>query len=151
MGELLMESILAYFEWLVVLASFIAVGGIVLSYKHMLSRLRENGFNEESQKKLQTKFFINVFLVELIPLVLIVMAFSAIQNYPAQNPTMALIITIFIAAFGIIMVFLERMNVDRNNIKEVKFINVYTFMMLYLITAIPLVAVVLLLIAQKSM
>jgi hypothetical protein len=43
------------------------------------------------------------------------------------------------------------MNVDRNNIKEVKFINVYTFMMLYLITAIPLVAVVLLLIAQKSM
>ncbi|OZM56771.1 hypothetical protein CIB95_11160 [Lottiidibacillus patelloidae] len=146
-----MESILVYFEWLVVLASLIAVGGIVLSYKHMLARLRENDFNEETQKKLQTKFFINVFLVELIPLVLIVMAFSAVQNYPAQNPTMALIITIFIAALGIILVFLERMNVDRNNIREVKFLNVYTFMMLYLITAIPLVAVVLLLIAQKSL
>jgi undecaprenyl pyrophosphate phosphatase UppP len=145
-----MENILPYYEWLIVIATFITVIGIVISYKHMLAKLREENFEEAAQKKLQSRFFINVFLVELLPLVLIVMSFMAVNTYQAQNPAVAMVITLLIAVFGIVMVVLERVKVDRNNEKEVKFLNVFTFMMLYLITAIPLVSVVLLLIAQKT-
>jgi undecaprenyl pyrophosphate phosphatase UppP len=145
-----MENILPYYEWLIVIATFITVIGIVISYKHMLAKLRAENFDEAAQKKLQSRFFINVFLVELLPLVLIVMSFMAVNTYQAQNPAVAMVITLLIAVFGIVMVVLERVKVDRNNEKEVKFLNVFTFMMLYLITAIPLVSVVLLLIAQKT-
>jgi undecaprenyl pyrophosphate phosphatase UppP len=146
-----MENILPYFEWLIVIATFITVVGIVISYKHMIKGLREENFEEAAQKKLQSRFFLNVFLVELIPLILIVMSFQAIKTYAPQSPATAMLITLLITLFGIVMIVLERINADKENQKEVKFLNVFTFIMLYLITAIPLVSVVLLLIAQKGL
>jgi hypothetical protein len=141
--------------WLFVIASVIAVVGILFAFRKMMSQLQEkveegNEINMESFQKEQTRFFIHVAIVEGFPILLIVFGFGQIEHLVEP-------VNIFIPLVIIIVIFLASLfsvltlRRDILGYKELSqglknIVNTFVFIGLIFLSAIPTISIVALLI-----
>ncbi|MBM7573573.1 hypothetical protein [Aquibacillus albus] len=138
--------------WLFVLASAIAVVGIVTAFKQMMVVVegkleKEEVVSTNSLQKQLSGFFIRVALIESIPIVLIVFGFIQMETWVGNQSDilLPLIIIIIILVFGIINVFLSRGSLLAFNDlpKEAKtFIQTLIFIGMAMVSAIPIISIV---------
>lgn len=138
--------------WLFVLASIIAVTGIVISFKQLMRKI-ESSIEEQSElssrevKKEQSKFFIKVLMVESIPLVLIILGFMQIGTLtePLEQTEVILPFALVVITLGtgIVNIFLSRMRLlaDYQVAKPTEnIINTITVLGIMLVGAIPIIS-----------
>lgn len=145
---------MSHIGWLFVLAAYIAVIGIFLSYKQMMGVLSakiEKGEQVEQSgfQKYIGKFFIRVALIETIPIVLIVAGFiqigSAAPGLDFYDIILQLGLVLIILFIGIIQIF--RIRSEINSLPGINqmskgFVNILVFIGLGLISAIPIISIV---------
>lgn len=139
--------------WLFVIATIIAVIGILFSFKHMMSHVQSivdgEGLNMELIQKEQTRFFIKVAISEAIPILLIVYGFTLIgQLKVAVDILIPFIIIIGVFLFALVQILITRRDVlgFREVTTETKtLLNAMIFIGIALVAAIPIVSVVALL------
>ncbi|MGE8204891.1 hypothetical protein ACQKP0_10035 [Heyndrickxia sp. NPDC080065] len=119
-------------------AVIIAVIGIAINFKIHMDKLKENPANRES---IQSKFFIGIAIIEVIPIILVIFGFMNLT--PVSNINELLlpgIITILSALLGLLFVFLQS-KVDVT--EEAKgMINTFTFIGFTLMMTFPIIAIV---------
>lgn len=139
--------------WFFVVATVIAVFGILISFKNMMEYVQgriEQGqeISGESMQREQTRFFVKVAIVEAIPILLIVYGFMQIEQIVDQtyNMLLPLLIIVGVLIFAFIQIlFLKRDIIGRNDVISTESENlINTFMMigLAMVAAIPIVSVV---------
>lgn len=142
-------------SWYFVIASIIAVIGIVVAFKQFAAKLEERLNSKDSfpQQEIQrdlTQFFLKVAGIETIPVILIVLGFMGVKTWNGETTDLLLPFVMVIGTFllGIIQILLTRGTLHSLNVSaEVKsFFNTYVFIGLSLISAFPIISVVALLI-----
>lgn len=138
--------------WIFVLATVIAVFGILSAFKSMMATVKakiEEGheFSVESLQKVQTRFFIKVALAESIPILLIVFGFMQIEQTNGQGFSVLLPLTIIGAVFIIALVNIVNIRSDSVGYNEHSktsrnMMNTLTFIGIALVAAIPIVSTV---------
>lgn len=139
--------------WFFVLATIIAVFGILFSFKNMMAfvqgRIEQaQEVSGESMQKEQTRFFIRVAMSEAIPLILIVYGFMQIGQIVDQtyNMLLPLLIIVGVVIFAFVQIlFLKRDLIGRNDevsTESKNFINALIMIGLAMVSAIPIVSVV---------
>ncbi|WP_442599783.1 hypothetical protein [Neobacillus sp. D3-1R] len=139
--------------WLFVIASIIAVIGILFSFKIMMSQIQtiiqDQGLNMEMIQKEQTRFFIKIAISEAVPILLIVYGFTLIGELEEPvNILFPIVIIVGVFLFALVQILLTRRDVlgfhDVNS--ETKtFLNAMIFIGVAMVAAIPIVSVVALL------
>ncbi|HYK75136.1 MAG TPA: hypothetical protein VEV44_18730, partial [Pseudoneobacillus sp.] len=102
--------------WLFVIASVIAVIGILFSFKLMMSKVQTivegQGLNMESIQKEQTRFFIKVAISEAVPILLLVYGFTLIGQLEERvNIFIPFIIIVGIFLFALTQILVTRRDV----------------------------------------
>jgi MFS family permease len=139
--------------WFFVIATIIAVFGILFAFKNLMAHVREKiekgqEVSGESLQQEQTRFFIKVAMVEAIPILLIVFGFMQIEqiNVQAHNTLLQILIIVGIVIFAFIQIlFLKRDMVGQHDpISPESKTLVNTLMMigLAMVSAIPIVSIV---------
>ncbi|MBP3950845.1 hypothetical protein [Bacillus suaedae] len=139
--------------WLFVLATVIAVVGIGFVFRKMMSTLEEGIIEKqmvtaESFQKEQSKFFLKIALVEIIPILFVVLGFTQLATYEVATQTeivLPLAIVIIIAFFGIWSIVISRRQLLSNeDIPEQtkKLVNTSVFIGMAVINAFPIIAIV---------
>ncbi|MFZ3591247.1 hypothetical protein ACOI1C_18880 [Bacillus sp. DJP31] len=132
--------------WLFVSATVIADVGILVSFNKLMSHIHskvEEGkeINIESFQKEQTRFFIKVAVVEAIPILLIVVGFTPIEQLVAPiNIFIPLVIIGAVFLICLVSVLSSRRNTmsfDEISHESKHIVNTYMFMGLILLSAIP--------------
>lgn len=143
-----------YVGWLFVLAAYIAVIGIFISFRQMLQVIEEKVQNQERidqvvfQKEM-SRFFIRVALIETIPIILIVAGFMLLETVNTglslYDIILQLGLILIVFFFGVVNVFRIRGRiVSLTNIdgSTKSFVNTLVFIGLGLIAAIPIISIV---------
>lgn len=138
--------------WLFVLATVIAVLGILYAFKQMIVKIQEKVENgqevkAESIQKEQTNFFIKVAMFEAIPILLIVYGFMQIgiedENYSIILP---LIIIAGILIFALVQILALKRDLsvqnDRFSPETIGLVNTLIMIGMAMVSAIPIVSVV---------
>jgi hypothetical protein len=136
--------------WLFVLASIIAVLGILASFKNLMAHVQQKiESNEEismqSLQKKQGQFFVKVALSESVPLLLIVFGFISVDSTKDHNPIIPLIIILAVLIFALLQVVNIRRNAlgYENTSTELKnIVNTLCFLGGALMSAIPIISIV---------
>ncbi|WP_088075388.1 hypothetical protein [Litchfieldia alkalitelluris] len=140
--------------YLYLLASFIAVFGLLISFKKMVSIMEDKlekgeSVTKSSFQKEYNKFFITAPMIEFIPILLIVFSFIQMEEWAPQitqnDVILPMILIIIILLFGVLNVFLIRRRiVSISNIDSASknFINTTTFMGISLISSIPALSII---------
>lgn len=139
--------------WLFVLSTLIAVVGIGVVFRKMMSSLEERiiekqSVTAESFQKEQSKFFLKIALVEIIPILFVVLGFTQLATYEVTTQTeilFPLAIVIIIAFFGVWSIVISRRELFANeNISEQtkKLVNTSVLIGLAVINAFPIIAIV---------
>lgn len=97
-------------SWLLVLSSGIAVVGMGIIFRQLLSRFQEQGEAFDLQKELQS-FLTKIVMIEAIPIVLIAWAIMQLFEGAEFDFLIPLFILIGLLLFGFIQVFLVRQQV----------------------------------------
>jgi hypothetical protein len=142
--------------WLFVLATIIAVLGILAAFKNLMVFVQQKmeaneEFNMQTLQKKQGQFFIRVALSESIPLVLIVYGFmlmDSTKNQPSSIPLIIILAVLIFAFFQVITIRRNTLGYDNDNIStETKtIVNTLCFLGGALMSAIPIISIVALLI-----
>lgn len=139
--------------WLFVLATVIAVVGIGFVFRKMMSTLEEGiiekqSVTAESFQKEQSKFFLKIALVEIIPILFVVLGFTQLATYEVATQTeivLPLSIVIIIAFLGIWSIVISRRQLLSNeDIPEQtkKLVHTSVFIGMAVINAFPIIAIV---------
>ncbi|GGF26199.1 hypothetical protein GCM10010954_26510 [Halobacillus andaensis] len=141
-------------SWIFVAASLIAVVGIVFCFKKFMNDIQRKMDNKtpiraEAMQKENSRFFISVAIVEIIPVILIVIGFLMIDSLSeALSGTEAALPLLIIAAiflFGVINMVLtnkETLTVGTGQNEEKQAITTFTFIGIALTSSIPIVSVI---------
>jgi F0F1-type ATP synthase membrane subunit c/vacuolar-type H+-ATPase subunit K len=139
--------------WYFVLATIIAVFGVLFSFNRMMGEVQKRvkigqTVNGESFQKEQTKFFISVAIVEAIPILLIVFGFMQIGLIEEEtyNTLLPLLIIVGIIIFALIQILTLRRDLvtERNSLSTdmTNLINTHLMIGLAMVSAIPIVSIV---------
>jgi MFS family permease len=139
--------------WFFVIATVIAVLGILFAFKNMMSHVREKlekgqEIRGESIQQEQTRFFIKVAMVEAIPILLIVYGFMQIEHIQEQNynTLLPILIIICVVIFALIQIlFLKRDMVGQHDpisTESNTLVNTLMMIGLAMVSAIPIVSIV---------
>ncbi|MRH43631.1 hypothetical protein GH741_13215 [Aquibacillus halophilus] len=137
--------------WLFVLASTIAVLGILYAYKNIITIIQIRNENENlttgAYSKLQSSFFLRVALIEAIPILLVIFGFIQMQsNDTSNNVALPLLTIIAILSYAFFNVFVSRNDALTNSADDPEeyknFINTLTFTGLAMIMGVPAISVV---------
>jgi hypothetical protein len=141
--------------WLFVIASIIAVIGILFAFRKMMSHIQgkvEKGkeINIESFQKEQTRFFIHVAIVEGFPILLIVFGFVQIEQLvePVNIliPLVIIIAVFFASLFSVLTLRKDILGYKESSQGLKNPVNTFVFIGLIFLSAIPTVSIVALLI-----
>jgi MFS family permease len=139
--------------WFFVIATIIAVFGILFAFKNLMAHIREKiekgqEVRGESIQQEQTRFFIKVAMVEAIPILLIVFGFMQIGQIDEQahNTLLPILIILGIVSFAFIQIlFLKRDMVghyDPISSESKTLVNTLIMIGLAMVSAIPIVSIV---------
>lgn len=136
--------------WLFVLATIIAVLGILAAFKNLMAYVQEKiEANEEismqSLQKKQGQFFIRVALSESIPLILIVFGFMLMDSVRDGNPFIPLLIILAVLIFALFQVITIRRNTlgfENTSTEIITIVNTLCFLGGALMSAIPIISIV---------
>jgi F0F1-type ATP synthase membrane subunit c/vacuolar-type H+-ATPase subunit K len=136
--------------WLFVLATIIAVLGILAAFKNLMAYVQQKieakeEVNMLSLQKKQGQFFIKVALSESIPLILIVFGFMLMDSLENHNPFIPLVIIMAVLIFALFQVLTIRRNTlgYEEASTEIKTnVNTLCFLGGALISAIPIISIV---------
>ncbi|RXI98586.1 hypothetical protein DS745_19920 [Anaerobacillus alkaliphilus] len=143
-----------YVGWLFVLAAYIAVIGIYISFRQMLNVVSskiQNGeqVDQSGFQKEMGHFFLRVALIETIPIIFIVAGFIQMESVASGSGIYDIILqlglVLIILFFGIINLFrLRGQIISLPGIDQMSrsFVNTLVFIGLGLITAIPIISIV---------
>ncbi|WP_067728603.1 hypothetical protein [Oceanobacillus damuensis] len=126
------------FAYVLAAAAAIAVIGIIIFFKINMDRIKEN---PDQVAKAQTNFFIGAAISESIPIIMIFFALINAEPVPVEDlyvPASIVIMLMVIAAF---FIFLQR-KVDVEDSQK-QSITTFSFIVLGLVNAIPIIALVL--------
>ncbi|WP_078546194.1 hypothetical protein [Litchfieldia alkalitelluris] len=139
-------------SWLFVIATAIAVFGILTVFKALMANVQskleeEQEIKGESLQKEQSKFFIKVIMVETIPILLIVVGFSQIGQPDIGDIQLffplIIIVAIFIyAVTNLFIVRKETINYGEPSQETKNFINTFLFIAIALLSSIPTISIV---------
>ncbi|GAE25180.1 hypothetical protein JCM9140_1159 [Halalkalibacter wakoensis JCM 9140] len=140
--------------WLFVLATVIAVIGIVIQFKKLMVQIQtkidqnENVTTESLQKE-NSRFFVRVVMVEVIPIVLVILGFILMESMEGamslSQVLPALLIVIISLLFGVINVFLAKNQAISNqdvSIQTKATLTTMTFTGMSLVAAFPIISIV---------
>ncbi|MCA0984415.1 hypothetical protein LCL89_10190 [Halobacillus yeomjeoni] len=131
-------------EFLFLLASVIAVIGIAFVSSKMMTRLSESKLDENLIQKEQTKFFISSAIVEIVPIVLIVVAFASLENSTLSTGAVYISIGLMVIVWLTVLakVFMKGQetvqSVEENYKQQVKGV---VFISLAFLSGIPLASI----------
>jgi hypothetical protein len=141
--------------WLFVIATIIAVFGILVSFKkrmgYIQSKIEERQvFSIETFQKEQTRFFISIAIVEAVPIFLIVYGFIQIEQSYGQTFNIILPLIIIITILIIALVYLLVIRRDTLGMGEIpkesrNIVNTFVLIAAGLISAFPAISVIALL------
>lgn len=90
--------------WLFTVAAVVAAGGILLAFKRLMrglqQRIKENDFHHKGLQKDQTKYFLQVAMIEAIPIFLIILGFM----YTGEDPSLLWTIIGLFFTIGIMVI-----------------------------------------------
>lgn len=141
--------------WLFVAATVIAVFGILFSFKKLIVQVQtkiENGkeITIEAFQQEQTRFFINVAIVETIPILLMVYGFAQMEQLSVRiNIFLHLLIIVIVLIIALVNVFIIRrdtLSYGEPSKEGKNTVNTFMFIAIALLSAIPTVSVIALLI-----
>jgi Flp pilus assembly protein TadB len=137
--------------WLFVSATIIAVVGILLSFKKMMSHFQtkmeeEKDIKGESFQKELTRFFIQVAIVESIPILLIIFGFMQIevQDGPVNIlfPLVIIIAVFLLALISVITIRRDILGFNNTSQDAINLVNTYVYIGLTLLSAFPIISIV---------
>ncbi|MBB6452055.1 putative membrane protein YecN with MAPEG domain [Salirhabdus euzebyi] len=139
--------------WLFVLASLIAVVGITISFRQLITRLEDKlrDSEEVNQKTFQkdlSRLFIKIMIIESIPIILIFLGFIEMNYFELTNlfqVYIPLILVLGILVFGLISIFSTRGAVIAMHEipKDTRgFIYTLLFIGMALVSAIPIISII---------
>jgi hypothetical protein len=141
--------------WLFVLATIIAVFGILNAFKKMMAEIQvklESGqdITNGAIQKEQTGFFIRVAVAEAIPIVLIVFGFIQMEklNGPINilAPMFIVLAVFIVAAINVISIRRETLEYEVTSGEVKNIVNSMSLIGIAMISAIPTVSIVALII-----
>jgi hypothetical protein len=143
-----------YVGWLFVLAAYIAVIGIFVSFRQMLMAIEGKVEKQERidqtvfQKEL-SRFFIRVALIETIPIIIIVAGFIQMESQQMglgiYDIILQLGLIMIVLFFGVVNIFRIRgriVSIPYIDGTTRSFVNTLVFIGLGLIAAIPIISIV---------
>lgn len=120
-----------------VVAAVLAVLPILILFKIMIERIKEN---PENIGKIQVQFFIGVALSEILPLILIVYGFANIETVAsAEEIYLPIIITLLMVGFANFFIFLQRLVDVEEDMKNAIF--TFSAISMALTSSIPIVSI----------
>ena len=137
--------------WFFVIASLIAVIGVVVAFKQLVHQVGEmidrgDTINEGVLQAQMTRFFMKVAIIEAIPIILIVLGFMQIgESTGDSNQMIPLTIILLIFVFGIINVMLSknglfiRKEIDSSTRSSLNMLN---FIGIAFVSSVPLISVI---------
>ncbi|WP_226038155.1 hypothetical protein [Aquibacillus saliphilus] len=136
--------------WLFVLASTIAVLGILFSYKNLITIIQHRKEHEklttEAFQKLQSTFFIRIALIEAFPILLIIFGFVQMENNPivTADAIFPLLIIMALLSYALINVVITRSDAitDSATTEYKNFVNTLTIIGFATITGIPAISII---------
>lgn len=133
--------------YLVAAAAAIAVFGIIIAYRKSHQAILEG---QSNYTKIQNKFFMNVAIIEALPIILIIFGFMMAdgQTFSMAEIYIPLAIVIALIIFSVFIVFSQisqATHLQRSNQIDTKTLNIarsMSIMALALANAIPIVSLV---------
>ncbi|MDR6226188.1 hypothetical protein [Desmospora profundinema] len=138
-------------SWLFVIATAIAVVGIVIIFKQLISRVHEQGEKFESKKELAS-FLMKLAMVEGIPIVMIAFGMMQIMETTGIDYVIPLILIFCFLLFGLIQIFLTRQQVnnDPRTPEQVKrLVSGYSILGAAFASAFPIISIALIFMTQE--
>ncbi|WP_431800869.1 hypothetical protein [Halobacillus andaensis] len=141
-------------SWIFVAASLMAVVGIVFCFKKFMNDIQRKMDNKtpiraDAIQKENSRFFISVAIVEIIPVILIVIGFLMIESLSealsGTEAALPLIIIATIFIFGVINMALtskETLAAGTGENEEKQTISNFTFIGIALTSSIPIISVI---------
>jgi uncharacterized membrane protein YecN with MAPEG domain len=137
-------------SWLFVIASAIAVVGISFAFNKMMQQVQETlGKGEKldlnTMQAAQTKFFIQVAMAEAIPILIIVYAFTLMDQVIETNVIIPLVVIIGILVISYVSLLrIRRDTIGIPNLPQesVGMVNTLFFIGAALLSAIPIISIV---------
>ncbi|MCD8509165.1 MAG: hypothetical protein LRY73_04270 [Bacillus sp. (in: Bacteria)] len=133
-------------EYLLVAATVIFIIGFIITFQGLLKEVNEDT-TKAFMQKIQTKLFVRLAFIEMIPIALIIIAFITLEGQTI-DPAVPLIMVIVVFILGLLRIFsVYRSKKERLNEAEVKSALTMMFTIsIPLITAIPIISIVVLII-----
>jgi uncharacterized membrane protein YecN with MAPEG domain len=137
-------------SWLFVIASAIAVVGISFAFNKMMQQVQETlgkggKLDLNSMQAAQTKFFIQVAMAEAIPILIIVYAFTLMDQVNETNVIVPLVVIVGI----LVIAYVSLLRIRRDIIgipnlpkESVGMVNTLFFIGAALLSAIPIISIV---------
>ncbi|MDC3417035.1 hypothetical protein [Aquibacillus salsiterrae] len=137
--------------WLFILASIIAVFGILSAYKKLIRSIQEHidlgHWSQDILQKVNTRYFINLAIVEAVPIVLLVIGLAQIEAYTISSSTriVGVLVVLAVLVFGIVNIVVTTSDLTkgenvtdshRASIKVLPLIGIGT------ISSIPIISIV---------
>lgn len=141
--------------WLFALATIIACLGIITVFSNMMNRLAEI-INEDDEANLlqreMTRFFIKIVIIEIIPIVLLIVGITKINQFNGtlNDMIVPLIVTVIIFLFSLVVIFFTARRVQNTpDISSFLKNQVSTFMMMGIAisSTFPLIAFIMIYLA----
>jgi hypothetical protein len=140
--------------WLFVLASLIAVIGILFSYKQLMAVVeerieRKEIVSQESFQKEMSRFFIKVPIIEIIPILLVVFGFIQLGEAAGTGEVSDIIlpfgVILLVFVFAVINVISLRgrvISINEIDSQSKAFVNTLSFIGVALLGALPIISFV---------
>lgn len=131
-------------EYLVVAATVIFIVGFIILFQGLLKEVNEHT-TKAFMQKLQTKLFVRLAFIEMVPIALIIISFITLEGQTI-DPSVPLIIVIIVFLLGLLRTFTVFRS-KKESIDEAEIKNSLTMMFtisIPLIAAIPIISVVVL-------
>jgi F0F1-type ATP synthase membrane subunit c/vacuolar-type H+-ATPase subunit K len=137
-------------SWLFVIASAIAVVGISFAFNKMMQQVQETlGKGEKldlnTMQAAQTKFFIQVAMAEAIPILIIVYAFTLMDQVNETNvivPLLVIVGILVIAYVSLLRIRRDIIGIPNLPKESVGMVNTLFFIGAALLSAIPIISIV---------
>ncbi|WP_163538957.1 F0F1 ATP synthase subunit C [Gracilibacillus sp. YIM 98692] len=138
--------------WIFTIASVIAGIGILFAFKRLMRglsyRIKRNEFNQQGLQKDQTRYFIQVALIEAIPIFLVVLGFTFMEEETIQvtSAIIPILIILAVIAYSSAQIWMTKQElmseVDELSKTEKGYVNSLSFIGFVTILTIPLLSIV---------
>ena len=138
--------------WFFVIASVVAVLGIGVAFKQLMEKVaviieEHEHVTSETFMKVQSTFFLRIVIIEIIPILLVIVAFIQLSTYEASAQTglvipFVLVVLCMVLGVGSVLVAKNQIRLNEQAEMAKRFVTSFVYIGIALINAFPIISIV---------